>query len=173
MALLTLLLCVHGLPLLKRGVSVESYLREGDPNRQVYDEFRHQFGNDENVLLLIQLDLFTIMIGSIAIGVAVDDTIHFMHNYRRYHERYGSVPLAVRETLATTGRALLITSSALAGGFFVFLLASMKNVQAFGLITGCTIVAALLADLMLSPALVTLAERSGSRGSNVNVRSSP
>jgi predicted RND superfamily exporter protein len=117
------------------------------------------------------LDLFTIMIGSIAIGVAVDDTIHFMHNYRRYHGRYGSVPRAVRETLGTTGRALLITSSALAGGFFVFLLASMRNVQAFGLITGCTIVAALLADLMLSPALVTLVERSGSRGSNVNVLS--
>jgi predicted RND superfamily exporter protein len=105
------------------------------------------------------LDLFTIMIGSIAIGVAVDDTIHFMHNYRRYRERYGAVAPAVRETLATTGRALLITSSALAGGFFVFLLAEMRNVQAFGFITGCTIVAALLADLMLSPALVTLVDK--------------
>jgi len=61
--------------------------------------------------------------------------------------------------LGMTGRALLITSSALAGGFFVFLLANMRNVQAFGLITGCTIVAALLADLMLSPALLTLVER--------------
>jgi len=103
------------------------------------------------------------MIGSIAIGVAVDDTIHFMHNYRRYYEQSGSVPLAVRETLESTGRALLITSSALAGGFFVFMLASMKNVQAFGFITGCTIIAALLADLMLSPALLTLVEKSASR----------
>jgi predicted RND superfamily exporter protein len=118
------------------------------------------------------LDLFTIMIGSIGLGVAVDDTIHFMHNYRRYHERYGAVALAVRETLGTTGRALLITSSALAGGFFVFLLASMKNVQAFGWITGCTIVAALLADLMLSPALVTLIERDGSRASDPKLRCS-
>ena len=54
MALLTLLLCVHGLPLLEQDVSIESYLREGDPTRQAYDEFRDQFGNDENVLLLIQ-----------------------------------------------------------------------------------------------------------------------
>jgi predicted RND superfamily exporter protein len=118
------------------------------------------------------LDLFTVMIGSIAIGVAVDDTIHFMHNYRRYYEQCGSVPLAVRETLGSTGRALLITSTALAGGFFAFSLASMKNVQAFGLITGCTIVVALLADLMLSPALVTLAEKRRSHAPGVKEESS-
>jgi predicted RND superfamily exporter protein len=110
------------------------------------------------------LDLFTIMIASIAIGVAVDDTIHFMHVYRRCYERCGSVPVAVRETLESTGRALLITSSALAVGFFVFLLASMKNVQAFGFISGFTIIAALMADLTLSPSLVTLVERFENRG---------
>lgn len=111
------------------------------------------------------LDLFTIMVGSIAIGVAVDDTIHFMHNYRRYYRREGSVPVAVRLTLHSTGRALLVTSIALAVGFFVFLLASMKNVHAFGFVTGLVIVAALLADLMLSPALVTLLDRAaGARG---------
>jgi predicted RND superfamily exporter protein len=58
---------------------------------------------------------------------------------------------------------------ALAGGFFVFLMASRRNVQAFGLITGCTIVAALLADSMLSPALVMLIERSGSCASSTSV----
>jgi hydrophobe/amphiphile efflux-3 (HAE3) family protein len=110
------------------------------------------------------LDLFTIMVGSIAIGVAVDDTIHFMHNYRRYHQRDGSVPVAVRLTLHSTGRALLITSSALAVGFFVFLLASMKNVHAFGFVTGLAIVAALLADLTLSPAFVTLLDRANRAG---------
>ncbi len=72
-------------------------------------------------LLNIPLDMFTMLIGSIAIGVAVDDTIHFMHHFRRNFEELGDARQAVHETLMGTGRALLITSLALSSGFFVFL----------------------------------------------------
>ncbi len=116
-------------------------------------------------LLDVNLDLFTIMIGSIAIGVAVDDTIHFMHNYGRYYKQSGDSKDAVHKTLQTTGRALLITSLALSSGFFAFLFATMTHVQGFGLITGLTILTALMADLMLSPAIVVLADRFSRRGS--------
>jgi predicted RND superfamily exporter protein len=108
-------------------------------------------------LMDIPLDMFTMMIGSVAIGVAVDDTIHFMHNFRRYHRRSADLEWSVTETLLTTGRALLVTSIALAGGFLVFVGASMVPVVQFGIVTGTTIVVAFLADVMLSPALVTLA----------------
>ncbi|MBW2714017.1 MAG: MMPL family transporter, partial [Deltaproteobacteria bacterium] len=114
-------------------------------------------------LLGVNLDLFTIMIGSIAIGVAVDDTIHFMHNYGRYYKQSGDSKDAVHKTLQTTGRALLITSLALSSGFFAFLFATMTHVQGFGLITGLTILTALMADLMLSPAIVVLADRFAQR----------
>jgi predicted RND superfamily exporter protein len=107
----------------------------------------------------IPLDTFTLMVGSIAIGLAVDDTIHFLHNFRRYHARSGDVPGAVRETLASTGQALLFTSLVLASGFFLYMLASMNNLFYFGLLTGFTIIAAFLADLILAPALMALVIR--------------
>ena len=54
------------------------------------------------------------LIGSIVIGLAVDDTIHFMHGFRRVYATTGSVETAVRDTLRTTGQALLFTSIVLA-----------------------------------------------------------
>ena len=75
----------------------------------------------------LTIDMFTMMIGSIAIGLAVDDTIHFIHGFRRDFERLGDARLAVRETLQTTGRALLVTSVVLSSGFLVFALSEMRN----------------------------------------------
>ena len=101
------------------------------------------------------LDAFTILIGSIAIGLAVDDTIHFMHNYRRYHRESAEVHQAVRQTLLTTGRAMLVTTIVLSSGFFLYAFADLSNLQNFGILTGFTIVMALLADFFLAPALMT------------------
>ncbi|HEY9080407.1 efflux RND transporter permease subunit [Magnetovibrio sp.] len=104
----------------------------------------------------IKLDLFTMLIGSIAIGLAVDDTIHFMHNYRRYHHETASVHKAVRETLLSTGRAMFVTTVVLSLGFFIFTQSTMSNLINFGWLTGLTIILALLADFFLAPALMAL-----------------
>ena len=101
-------------------------------------------------------DMFTMLIGSIAIGLAVDDTVHFMHNFRRYHYETGDVEVSVDRTLRTAGRAMLVTSIVLSLGFFIFTFASMRNFFYFGLFTGITIITALLADFFLAPALMTL-----------------
>ncbi len=108
----------------------------------------------------IPLNLFTMLVGSIAIGLAVDDTVHFMHHFHRYLERTGSVEAAVQETLQTSGRAMLATSTILTAGFFIFCLADMKNLIDFGFLTGITIVTALAADFVLAPALMALRYRS-------------
>ena len=102
----------------------------------------------------IPLEIFTLLIGSIALGLAVDDTVHFMHNFRRYYERSGDVAWAVRETLSTTGEALLFTSIVLSCGFFIYMFANMSNLVYFGMLTGLTIIFAFLADLLLAPALM-------------------
>ncbi len=102
----------------------------------------------------ITLDLSTSLIGSIAIGLVVDDTIHFMHNFRRYVEQTGDVAQAVRSTMLTTGRAILITSVVLSAGFFITMTAEMKNTVTFGLLTGTSVVFALVADYFLTPALM-------------------
>lgn len=110
-------------------------------------------------ILGIPLDAFTLLVGSIALGLAVDDTIHFMHNYQRFYLKFGDAPKAVRETLRTTGRALLFTSVVLTSAFLVNLAGSMSNVQNFGILTGFCITVAFLSDVLLAPALVTLLAR--------------
>ena len=107
----------------------------------------------------IPLNLFTMLVGSIAIGLAVDDTVHFMHHFHRYLARTGSVEDAVRQTLLTSGRAMLTTSIILSAGFFIFCLATMKNLIHFGFLTALTILAALAADFVLAPALMALRYR--------------
>jgi predicted RND superfamily exporter protein len=107
----------------------------------------------------IPLNMFTMLIGSIAIGLAVDDTIHFIYNFRRYFSKYGEPVQAVRSTLQSTGRAMLTTTIVLSLGFFIFMCASMQNLFHFGLLTGTAIILALAADFLLAPALLTLTAR--------------
>ncbi len=113
--------------------------------------------------LNINLDSSDILIGSIAIGLVVDDTIHFMHNFTRYYANTGNVEISVEQTLITTGRAIMVTSLVLTLGFFIYIFSSMKNIINFGLLTGITIMLALLADFFLASSLVTLAVRKASR----------
>ena len=68
--------------------------------------------------LEIPFDFSTMLIGAIAIGLVVDDTIHFLHTFAREQAITNDVPKAVRATLLTTGRAIFITSMTLAAGFW-------------------------------------------------------
>ena len=104
----------------------------------------------------LPLDLRSILVGSIALGLAVDDTIHFFHNFQRYSKKTGNQEEAVRRTLNTTGRALLFTSVVLSVGFFSYTISEMNNLFSFGLITGLTILFAFLADLVVELALMSL-----------------
>ena len=107
----------------------------------------------------IVMDVFTMMLGGIAIGLAVDDTIHYMYNFRRSFLQSGDIYQANRETLRTTGHALFVTSVVLSLGFLIFLFAEMNNLYYFGLLTGITIANAFLIDILVSPALMALAFR--------------
>lgn len=107
-------------------------------------------------LLNIPLDINSLMIGSIAIGIVVDDTVHFIYNFQKYYERTTSSREAVRETLLGTGRALLITSLVLCTGFFILMFASLNHLVNFGFFTGITILIALVADFFLLPAILLL-----------------
>jgi predicted RND superfamily exporter protein len=109
----------------------------------------------------IPLDMFTLLIGTIAIGLAVDDTIHFMHNFRRYFEQTGDPHLAVQRTLQSAGQAMLFTTLVLVSGFLVYTQAYMNNLFAFGTLTATAIAVAFVADVTLAPALVTALSRRG------------
>jgi predicted RND superfamily exporter protein len=105
------------------------------------------------------LDFATMMIGAIILGVAVDDTIHFVQNFQRFYRESGDPEGAVRRTLETTGRAMLFTSIVLAAGFFIWTLATMASVVNLGVFAGFAVIAAFLADVLVAPALMMLFQR--------------
>ena len=118
----------------------------------------------------IPLDMFTLLIGSIAIGLVVDDTIHFLHNFRRYYLESGDASKAVEETFFTTGKAMVITTIVLALGFYAYTMATMISVQNFGLLTASVIILALFADLLLAPALMMLVAKRGWLDTNTKTK---
>ncbi|MGD8860896.1 MAG: efflux RND transporter permease subunit [Myxococcales bacterium] len=115
----------------------------------------------------IPIDLNNILIGSIAIGIAVDDTIHFLHQFRAHIEKHEDVESALEHSFSHAGRAMITTSIILVAGFMVFMAASMYNLQRFGLLVALTLVLALLVDLIFAPALLRTFYGDGpSKGSN-------
>jgi predicted RND superfamily exporter protein len=100
------------------------------------------------------LDYVRLLIATVAIGIAVDDTIHHMTRFRYEFLRSGSYEQALEASTVDVGRALVITSVALVAGFLVFLLSSLDSMASFGILLATTISVALVADFFLMPALV-------------------
>ena len=107
-------------------------------------------------VLGITLDMFTMLVGGVALGLVVDDTVHFMHTFRRCYTETANVRDAVRETLRTTGRALVCTTLVLSAGFLIYIFSSLAGLVRFGSLTAFAIITALLLDVFLSPALMSL-----------------
>lgn len=103
----------------------------------------------------IPIDMNNLLIASISIGVAVDDTIHLLHHWRINMQRNGGdVEDALRRAMRHSGRAMVSTSLILLIGFSVYLGAQMYNIQRFGFLVGLTALMALLIDLIFAPALL-------------------
>ena len=102
------------------------------------------------------LDMFTMLVGAIVIGLSVDDTVHFFHNFAKYHHRGLSTKESVEETMLGTGRALVATTIVLSFGFYVYMFASLSNLINFGILAGGAITIALISNIILGPALLTL-----------------
>ncbi|WDP90826.1 MAG: MMPL family transporter [Desulfobacter sp.] len=101
----------------------------------------------------IPLDADTLLIAPIIIGLAVDDTIHFMTHFRAAMAKTGNLCNAARESIRETGQAISFTSIILSTGFLVFILSFHNGLSRFGIFAALAILAALLADIFLLPAL--------------------
>jgi hypothetical protein len=105
-------------------------------------------------LLGIPLDIMTITIAAIAVGIAVDNTIHYLHRFRLELEVDGDYAAAVTRSHASIGSAMYYTSSCVTIGFSVFVLSDFIPTIYFGILTALAIVAALAADLIILPLLL-------------------
>ena len=104
----------------------------------------------------LPLDGFTVMIACIAIGIGVDDTIHYLHHLRGRLRAGEELAEAMTATTLGVGRALMFTSVMLTLGFWIFCLSDFVGTRNFGLLTGITVLVALAADLLVLPAVLKL-----------------
>jgi hypothetical protein len=102
----------------------------------------------------IVLDYMKLMIATVAIGIAVDDTIHLVTRFHYEFKKCGNYHVALKAAMADVGRALIITSVVLILGFLVFTFSVMDSQMWFGVLLSSTIFVALLADFFVMPALV-------------------
>jgi predicted RND superfamily exporter protein len=108
-------------------------------------------------LVGIDLSTGTAMIASSVIGLVVDDTIHYLVHYQRSY--LGDARAAVRETTTAVGAPLLINNVVLVLGFWVGCFGSFKPTIYFSLLSGITMITALVCDLFVTPALLVLQGR--------------
>jgi uncharacterized protein len=105
------------------------------------------------------LDTLSVLIGGIALGLVVDDTIHILHGFRREFATTGSIEEATTRTMRTTGRALFFTTVVLTVAFSIYGFANAETVSNFGRLTALAVLLAFLFDIFLSPALLALVYR--------------
>lgn len=105
----------------------------------------------------VPLDMGNLLVASIALGISVDDTIHFFHGFRMHHEAGKSTIGAIEASMRHAGRAMIGTSVILGIGFSVYQAAGMANIRLFGTLITVVVVLALVADLVLAPALLSAA----------------
>ncbi|MEE4608801.1 MAG: MMPL family transporter [Desulfobacteraceae bacterium] len=102
----------------------------------------------------IPLDMMTITIAAISVGIAVDDTIHYIHRFRREFPRHGTYLATMHFCHGSIGRAMFYTSVIFVMGFSILVLSNFIPTIYFGLLTGLAMVIALVAALTLLPALI-------------------
>ena len=104
----------------------------------------------------ISLDMMTITIAAIAIGIGVDDAIHYLHRFREEFDKDRDVRLAVAWSHGTIGRAMYFTSLTVIMGFSVLVFSNFVPTLLFGLLTAAAMALAMLANLTLLPALLVI-----------------
>ncbi|MBI1321280.1 MAG: MMPL family transporter [Candidatus Hydrogenedens sp.] len=108
------------------------------------------------VVLDIPLDAGTVMVASIALGIAVDDTVHILSGFQRHLKDGDTHNEAILGTMGSVGPAITVSSFTMGIGFFILGLSVFKPLSYFGMASGVAIVIALLADLLFVPALLSV-----------------
>lgn len=107
-------------------------------------------------LVGIDIKVSTAIIFTIAFGIAVDDSIHMLSKLRIELMKGKSLPYALKRSVLSAGKALIITSIMLLSGFIALVFSSFASVFYMGLLVSVTLFIAIIADLLLLPVLVML-----------------
>ncbi len=102
----------------------------------------------------VELNLATSIIAAVALGIGVDDTIHYMAQLNRVVKTTDTQREALIMTLALVGRPIVTTSLTLTAGFLVMVMSGFSVITAFGALSAITMMIALVANLVLLPAIL-------------------
>ena len=105
-------------------------------------------------LLKIPLDIMTITVAAISVGMAVDNTIHYIYRYKKEFKKTNSVEQALENAHTTTGRAIFYTATTIAAGFCILSLSNFFPTVLFGLFTSLAMVLAFITSLTVLPNLL-------------------
>ncbi len=102
----------------------------------------------------MHLDYMKLLLATIAIGIAVDDSIHLVTRFRRRFYETGNYASALELSMRDVGPALVITTLILLGAFSCYQFSNMAVIADFGMLLSVSIAAALVADMLFMPALL-------------------
>ena len=105
-------------------------------------------------LLKIPLDIMTITVAAISVGMAVDNTIHYIYRYKKEIKITRSIEIALQNAHTTTGRAIFYTAATIATGFSILSLSNFFPTQLFGIFTALAMLIAFICSLSLLPNLL-------------------
>ena len=102
----------------------------------------------------IPLDLMTITIAAISVGIAVDNSIHFIDRFKNEMLSKNDAAAAIAKATNNVGQAMFYTTLVITSGFLIMVFSNFVPTMYFGVLTGLAMVTALVANLVMLPMLV-------------------
>jgi hydrophobe/amphiphile efflux-3 (HAE3) family protein len=107
----------------------------------------------------IPLDIATVLVGSIALGIGIDYSIHVISGFNTHLKENGDAEKAIQETIMKKGKAVIINVASVAAGFLILLFAQILVIRNFGLLIAISMFVSGLGSLTLLPVILILASR--------------
>ena len=102
----------------------------------------------------VPLDIMTVTVAAISIGIGVDNTIHYLHRFKREFDISKDYEECLKNSHTTIGRAMFYTSSTIVIGFLILLSSNFNPSVFFGIFTSLAMIMAILGSLLLLPTLL-------------------
>jgi predicted RND superfamily exporter protein len=108
----------------------------------------------------IPLDIATVLVASVALGIGIDYSIHIISSFNFYFNQTGNVHQAMEKTILISGKAIIINAISVAAGFLVLLFSQIVPIQFFGLLIAISMFSSAFGALTLLPIIIILRVKS-------------
>ena len=109
----------------------------------------------------LPLDMATVLIASVAIGIGIDYSIHYITHYISERAKGNPISLSVRHSHQTTGKAIVYNALSVAAGFLVLIFSSLASIGILGMMIALTMAVASFGSLTIIPAILSVLDRRG------------